>query len=241
MSNTLSVLAETMNLPQLFCDQLAAGERLTMWAEEVQLVKTKVWDVYQDSPEEFKLRLQIQGFTGSEAENFPLVELPGDLKAAVEMVGFWELQGYVAVRTVDLEPSVIAAMTKFAAWSSWHKEEKQEESTRPKLWFEGNADCGLQLLPKSTVNKKSGKQELTFTGWAYKGLEWCGNGIGSGTVVEFDASFSKRPQRGARIDAPVLPPTPPVVITPPSVTLPRRGRGGSEPPAVDSNLLLDNV
>ena len=233
---TLSILAENMNLPAIFCDQLAAGERLTLWSEEVSLIKTKVWDVYQDTPDEFKLRLQIQGFTGSQADNYPLEPLPEDIKAATQMVGFWEIQGNVAVKTADLDSSVVAAMTRFVEWSALHKREKQEESTRPKLWFEGGSvDCGLQLLPKSTVDKKSGKEQLSFSGWAYRGLEWHGKGIGGGTVVEFDASFAKRSQRGARVDAPVLPPAPPAPKVIPPIP-PSRGRSLGELDLVAANV-----
>ena len=241
---TLSILAENMNLPAIFCDQLAAGERLTMWSEEVSLVKFKVWDVYQDVEGEFQLRLQIQGFTGSEAENFPLVSLPEDIALAYTMVGFWQLQGYVAVKAANLEPDVVAAMSKFVAWSSLNKETKQEESSRPKLWFEaGDSDCGLQLLPKSKVNKQSNKEELTFSGWAHRGLEWCGTGIG-GSVreVEFDAAFSQRPaRRGARIDAPVLPPTPPAPKIVPPVVPPSRGRGQAPQAPANQDLVAANV
>ena len=248
MSNVLSNLAENAGLPQLFVDQLAAGERITMWYEEVSLIKAKVWDVYQDVPGQFQLRLQIQGFTGNQADGYPLEPLPEDLKAASEMVGFWTIQGYVAVSSDNLEPDVAAAMSKFVDWSLLNKETKQEESSRPKLWFEaGNSECGLQLLPKAKPNKQSGNEELTFSGWAHRGLEWCGNSIGSVREVEFDAPFFKRPQRGARVDASPVPPviTPPVitppVITPPVITPPRRGRGGSEPPAVDPAVLAANV
>ena len=246
--SVLSNLAEDAGLPQLFVDQLANGERITMWAEEVALVKTKVWDVYQDVEGEYQLRLQIQGFTGSSQDGYPLEPLPEDIALASTMVGFWQLQGYVAISAANLQPDVVAAMIRFAEWSELNKHEKQEESTRPKLWFEaGDSNCGLQLLPKAKTNKKTQKEELTFSGWAHRGLEWCGTGIGSVREVEFDASFSKRPQRGARVDASPVPPviTPPVitppVITPPVITPPRRGRGGSEPPAVDPNLLATLV
>ena len=245
MSQQLVNLAENAGLPQLFVDQLAAGERITMWYEEVSLIKAKVWDVYQDVPGQFQLRLQIQGFTGNQADGYPLEPLPEDLKAAGEMVGFWTIQGYVAVSSDNLEPDVAAAMSKFVAWSLLNKETKQEESSRPKLWFEaGDSDCGLQLLPKSKVNKQSGNEELTFSGWAHRGLEWCGTGIGSVREVEFDASFTKRPRRGARVDAPA--PTPPKVIppTPPKVIPSTRGRGQSPqaPQAPeDQSVLAANV
>ena len=241
---TLSNLAEDAGLPQLFVDQLANGERITMWAEEVALVKTKVWDVYQDVEGEYQLRLQIQGFTGSSQDGYPLEPLPEDIALASTMVGFWQLQGYVAISAANLQPDVVAAMIRFAEWSELNKHEKQEESTRPKLWFEaGDSDCGIQLLPKSKVNKRSGKEELTFSGWAHRGLEWYGTGIGGASEVAFDAFFTKRPQRGARVDAPVVPPIKPVppVVTPPSAPPTRRGRGGSEPPAVDLGLLAANV
>ena len=248
MSNTLSVLAENMNLPQLFCDQLAAGERLTMWSEELELVKPRVWGVYQDVPGKFSLQLKIQGRTSSEADGWQLVPLPQDI-AAAKAAGdnsLWEIGGYVAVHEEDLEPNVVAALEVLLEWTREAAEilksgNKPNYKECPNLFFKAlDSDAGLQLLPRID---KEGK--LSFSGWAYQNLEWRGDGIGMGRKVEVNDYFRNgRPKPVGANSAPILPLTPPSappVITPPVITPPRRGRGGSEPPAVDPNLLAANV
>ena len=245
MSQQLVKLAEDLNLPALFCEQLQAGERITMWSEELELVKPRVWGVYQDVPGKFSLQIKFQGYTGSEAEEFCLKALPEDIAAAKAAPdpNYWELQGYAAVMEADLEPDVLAAFQKLLAWTQQAAEDKKngvavDYKQCPNLFFKPlNEESGLQLLPK--VNKQG---ELSFSGWAFKALEWRGTGIGGGGEIYEVNEYFLNGRKSRANSAPITPPvvTPPV-ITPPSVTPPRRGRGGSEPPAVDPNLLATLV
>lgn len=248
MSEQLLKLAEDLNLPALFCEQLAAGHRITMWAEELSLVRARIWAVYQDTPGKFSLELKFQGYTGSQADGWPLVPLPEDIATARNSSdpNYWEIQGYVLVLAEDLEKEVLGAVENLLDWTKQRKADKAanievDYKSCPNLFFKpANDEAGLQLLPKIS---KSG--DLSFGGWAYQHLEWRGNGIGatSAQLVDIDEHFAARPKRrGARVDAPVVPPAP---TSPPKVTTPstpptpptRRGKGGSEPPAVDPNIL----
>lgn len=251
MSEQLLKLAEDLNLPALFCEQLAAGHRITMWSEELEFVRARIWAVYQDTPGKFSLELKFQGYTGSQADGWPLVPLPEDIAAARNSKdpNYWEIQGYVLVLAEDLEKDVLAAVENLLAWTQQKKADKAagydiNHKECPNLFFKpANDDAGLQLLPKVS---KGG--DLSFGGWAYQHLEWRGNGIGatSAQLVSTDEHFANgRKRRGADVGAPVKRDIPEVPVVTPTVVTPekpltRRGRGGESPevpPKVDPAVL----
>jgi hypothetical protein len=256
MSQDLLKLAEDLNLPALFCEQLQAGQRITMWSEELELVKPRVWGVYQDTPGRFSLQLKIQGRTSSSEDGWQLVPLPKDI-AAAKAAGdnsLWEIGGYVVLHEEDLEPEVVAALNVLLEWTGEAGEilksgSKPNYKDCPNLWFEPqDGDAGLQLLPK--INKEG---QLSFSGWAYRNLEWHGDGI-RGRKVELNDYFRngkpqpKKVETGAPIsvttrDIPEAPPAPKAVS--PSEAPKTRVRAGSTPPEVppkvDQSVLAANV
>lgn len=250
--SVLSVLAEDLDLPAIFTTQLENSDRITMWNEELNLCKSRVWDVYTNSEGEFKLRLEFQGMTDLSEDNYPLVELPEDIAsvAKTEHSGYWKLQGYVALNPEDLEHKLQAALESFAAWTKEAQQiaktgGKADEKTRPWLFFKAlNEESALQLLCKLD---KEGR--LTFSGWGFQHLYWGGKGLGGEwKQLRFqlgaDVLAGKPPQpKQVEAGAPSVPPAK-VVTPPPAPPNPptRRGRGGNnQPPAVDLGLLAGNV
>lgn len=165
-----------------------------MWSKELDLVKTRVWGVYQDTPgsKTFSLQLKIQGYTGSKEDGYPLVPLPDDIAAAKASGdnSLWELGGYVSVSVEEEDTQNIEeALKVLLEWTKQSSEQKKnglkpDYKEMPKLWFEPeNEQAGIQLLPKIREGK------LSFSGWAHRGLEWHGDSIRRGRKVELDEYF----------------------------------------------------
>ena len=247
--SVLSVLAENLDMPSIFTTQLENSDRITMWDEELDLCKSRVWDVYTNTEGEFKLRLEFQGMTDLAGDNYPLVELPEDIASVskVEKSGYWKLQGYVALNPEDLEPKLQAALDAFAAWTKEAQQiakggGKADEKTRPWLFFKAlNEESALQLLCKLD---KEGR--LTFSGWGFQHLYWGGNGLGGEWKnlrfqLGADVLNGKPQPKKVETGAPITPEAPPVV-TPPPVPPTRRRRGDTQtPPAVNQAVLAANV
>lgn len=202
----LHQLAVEGNLPQFCCDQIAAGDdRLTFEADDLEKLTFKVWNVYEDVPGEFQMMVTIQGHCLGKYELQPL---PEDLSTLPSQHGYFTLSGYILEVGEDVPPDVALAMSKFAEWSLSNKGIKNPQN-RPHLFFKLTDEAIVQLVVTTSYNKYTGKNELSFNGWAYSGIEWAGNGIGGTKAQKLTVSnYTRRVLRAAPSGGvpPVAPP-----------------------------------
>lgn len=168
--------AEEAGVPQFCVDQIAAGDgRITFEASDLEQLTNRVWNVYEDTPGVFQMQLQLQGHCLGAYELQPL---PAELATIESEPGYFTLHGYILELAVEVPADVAAAMSKFAEWSKANKGVKNA-ADRPYLFYKvTSAEALVQLVVTSSYNKSASKNELSFNGWAYQGIEWGGTGIG---------------------------------------------------------------
>ena len=202
-------LSREAGVPQFAVDQIQAGDgRITFEASDLEQLTFKVWNVYEDTPGQFQMMVTFQGHCLGDYELQPL---PEDLSTIEQQPGYFKLSGCILEVAEEVPADVAVAMSKFAAWTLENKGVKNPVN-RPHLFYKvASAEALVQLIITSSYNKSTKADELSFNGWAYAGLEWAGNGIGSIKATKTDiVGYTRR----------VLPPAP-SAVTPPSFTPPK--------------------
>lgn len=194
----LTQLALDSSMPQAWCEELQNSDRVTIDATDFSKLTVKVWDVYQDNPGEFQLRITLQGVCDDAYNLLPLPEL----KEIKQTPGFFTLSGFVLVCKDEIPFLVFEAMQNFADWTKSNQGVKTPEG-RPSLWPTASSEAIVQLVIEPYTNNKN-QEVFSFNGWAHQGLTWSGSGITS------------RPQTKRYVlaggFAPPAPPVPPVFL-----------------------------
>lgn len=206
---SLYELAVEAGVPQFCVDQIAAGDgRVTFEASDLEMLTFKVWNVYEDTPGQFQMMVTFQGHCLGEYE---LQSLPEDLHTLEQQPGYFKLSGYILEVAEDVPAEVAAAMSAFAQWSKENKGVKNAPN-RPYLFYKvTSASALVQLVVTTSYNKSTQADELSFNGWAYQGLEWAGNGIGSVKATKTGISGYTRKVLPPAPVAPPAPPAPPAL------------------------------
>lgn len=200
---SLYELAQDAGVPQFAVDQIAAGDgRVTFEASDLEMLTFKVWNVYEDTPGQFQMMVTFQGHCLGAYELQPL---PEDLSTMEQQSGYFKMSGYILEVAEEVPADVAVAMSKFAEWTLENKGVKNP-ANRPHLFYKvASAEALVQLVVTTSYNKSTQADELSFNGWAYQGLEWAGNGIGSVKATKTGISGYTRK---------VLPPAP---VAPPAL------------------------
>jgi hypothetical protein len=202
-------LSQEAGVPQFCCDQVAAGDgRITFEASDLEMLTNRIWNVYEDEIGVFQMQLQLQGHCLGKYELQPL---PADLSTIESEPGYFTLHGYILELAVEVPPDVAKAMSAFAEWSKANKGVSKPEG-RPYLFYKvTSAEALVQLVVTSSYNKSAGKNELSFNGWAYQGIEWGGTGIGATRATKTDivAGYTRKVLPPAPAPAPVINDVPP--------------------------------
>lgn len=211
---SLHQLSLEAGVPQFCVDQIAAGDgRITFEASDLEMLTNRIWNVYEDEPGVFQMQLQLQGHCLGAYELQPL---PAELATIEQQPGYFTLHGYILELAAEVPADVAAAMSKFSEWSKANKGVNKPEG-RPYLFYKvTSAEALVQLVVTSSYNKSAAKNELSFNGWAYQGIEWGGTGIGAtrATKTDIAAGYTRK----------VLPPAPSAVtppVAPPPVAPPK--------------------
>jgi hypothetical protein len=174
MTSKLAQLALDFALPQSWAEELNSSNRITLEAEDFARLTFKIWDVYQDVPGEFQLRIQIQGICD---EAFQLLQLPEELKYIKEHPGYFAISGYVLVCQDEVNEVVLNALLSFSDWTNSNQGVKNPEG-RPSLWAKASPEAIVQFIVEPYLSGK-GDEILSFNGWAFEKLVWSGDGITS--------------------------------------------------------------
>jgi hypothetical protein len=206
---SLYELAQDAGVPQFAVDQIAAGDgRVTFEASDLEMLTFKVWNVYEDTPGQFQMMVTFQGHCLGAYELQPL---PEDLSTMEQQSGYFKMSGYILEVAEEVPADVAVAMSKFAEWTLENKGVKNP-ANRPHLFYKvASAEALVQLVVTTSYNKSTQADELSFNGWAYQGLEWAGNGIGSVKATKTGISGYTRKVLPPAPVAPPAPPAPPAL------------------------------
>lgn len=209
---SLSQLALDSSLPQAWAEELVNSDRVTLDAAEFSKLTFKVWDVYQDTPGEFQLKVQLQGVCD---DTYNLVDKPEDLSTIKSLPGYFSVSGYILVCDDEIPDTVIAAMERFAVWTEENIGVKNPEGI-PSLWVKASSDAIMQLVIEPYTNSK-GVEIFAFNGWAHQGLHWAGDGVTTKPVTKRFTLTQPVNAAGGTTAPPVAPPVAPPAFTPPKV------------------------
>ena len=209
---SLSQLALDSSLPQAWAEELVNSDRVTFDATDIAKTTFKVWDVYQDTPGEFQLKIQIQGICD---DVYNLVDKPQDLSTIKSLPGYFSISGYILVCSDEIPETVIAAMERFAVWTEENIGVKNPEGI-PSLWVKASSDAIMQLVIEPYTNSK-GVEIFAFNGWAHQGLHWAGDGVTTKPVTKRFTLTQPVNAAGGTTAPPVAPPVAPPAFTPPKV------------------------
>ena len=211
-TSKLAQLALDSSLPQAWAEELVNSDRVTLDAAEFSKLTFKVWDVYQDTPGEFQLKVQLQGVCD---DTYNLVDKPEDLSTIKSLPGYFSVSGYILVCDDEIPDTVIAAMERFAVWTEENIGVKNPEGI-PSLWVKASSDAIMQLVIEPYTNSK-GVEIFAFNGWAHKGLHWAGDGVTTKPVTKRFTLTQPVNAAGGTTAPPVAPPVAPPAFTPPRV------------------------
>ena len=209
---SLSQLALDSSLPQAWAEELVNSDRVTLDAAEFSKLTFKVWDVYQDTPGEFQLKVQLQGVCD---DTYNLVDKPEDLSTIKSLPGYFSVSGYILVCDDEIPDTVIAAMERFAVWTEENIGVKNPEGI-PSLWVKASSDAIMQLVIEPYTNSK-GVEIFAFNGWAHQVLHWAGDGVTTKPVTKRFTLTQPVNAAGGTTAPPVAPPVAPPAFTPPKV------------------------
>jgi hypothetical protein len=211
-TSKLAQLALDSSLPQAWAEELVNSDRVTLDAAEFSKLTFKVWDVYQDTPGEFQLKVQLQGVCD---DTYNLVDKPEDLSTIKSLPGYFSVSGYILVCDDEIPDTVIAAMERFAVWTEENIGVKNPEGI-PSLWVKASSDAIMQLVIEPYTNSK-GVEIFAFNGWAHQGLHWAGDGVTTKPVTKRFTLTQPVNAAGGTTAPPVAPPVAPPAFTPPKV------------------------
>ena len=178
-TSKLAQLALDSSLPQAWAEELVNSDRVTFDASDIAKTTFKVWDVYQDTPGEFQLKIQIQGVCD---DAYNLVDKPQDLSTIKSLPGYFSVSGYILVCDDEIPETVVSALERFAAWTEQTVGVKNPEGI-PSLWVKASPDALMQLVIEPYTNSKS-VEIFAFNGWAHRGLTWAGDGVTTKPVTK---------------------------------------------------------
>ena len=213
--DNLSNLALNSNLPQAWAQELVNSNRVTFYAGDIAKTTFKVWDVYQDTPGEFQLKVQIQGVCD---DAYTLAEKPEDLSTIKNHPGYFTFSGYVLVCSDEIPETVQSAMERFASWTQENIGVTKPEGI-PSLWVKASSAAIMQLVIEPYSNSKN-VGVFAFNGWAHQGLSWAGEGVTSKPVTKRYTLTTVATPVATPVAPPVAPPVATPVATPPVDSIP---------------------